>query len=325
MTCAWCLIGGPVQVNARDVNFGSHRRFHPTVELFSRASLRYAASMVSPALRLKFVTIAAIILSWAGSAFAHQDPRGDVHPVVRVEDGNFAIYFWCNEDRDAKQQSAYLRMVYSPAGNVLAARHRFSPSPSELAYLENYSIKVQEPAGEVVLEFPRFVRGRNPDYGLRKKGKIERHRLPWPDGVKISDLHAVLADEHTITMAAKAGTDVLSLYYFSRDHFRLPQIVEIGSPATIYDFPSASNLVRAGGRVWIAWVRPKKEKYEMVLSSWTPGGEKPVETVLDAPANWNSHLSLGVIGDVLCLAYHCSITGAYPGRSEIVTRFCPVK
>jgi len=61
------------------------------------------------------------------------------------------------------------------------------------------------------------------------------------------------------------------------------------------------------------------------LSNWKPGNAEAEHVVLKTPGNWNSHLSLGTTGDVICLAYHCSAAGLYPGRSTIITAFHPVK
>jgi hypothetical protein len=272
-------------------------------------------------------TVAALLLA-GGTARAHQDPRGDVYPQVRVEKGNFAIYFSCNDERrDSDDESPILRVIYSPGGELLAPRHHVAKIPEDELGSPLRGGDTRVLAGGEILSFPPYPRlfHGKPFYTVKRNGRIERHSLPWPDGVEISELHQIIGDEHSITIAAKAGGSLLSFYRFSRDGFELPAIVKIGSPETIYDFPVASNIVFAGGKYWIAWMRPGKEKIDPVLSSWKPGDTEVNHLVLKTPGNWNSHLSLEAAGDVICLAYHCSASGIYPGRSSIITAFYPVK
>lgn len=285
------------------------------------------AALSFPSLGHLAASIFIALLLAAGTALAHQDPRGDVHPWVRVEKGNFAIYFFSNEEPHEPDHSPPpLRVVYSPTGELLAPRHHVASIPEDETSTRRQGGNIQVPAGGEILSFPPYPRlfHDKPFYTVQKDGQTERHSLPWPDAVKISDLSRIIADEHSITIAAKAGGLVLSFYRFSREGFALPAVVEIGSPATIYDFPVVSNIVFAGGKYWIAWMRPGKEKTDPVLSSWKPGDAAVTHLVLKTPGDWNSTLSLEAAGDVLCLAYHCAAS-TYPGRSSIITGFYPVK
>jgi len=40
--------------------------------------------------------IAFVLIVASTAAIAHEDPIGDIYPVVKVENGNFAIYFYNN-------------------------------------------------------------------------------------------------------------------------------------------------------------------------------------------------------------------------------------
>lgn len=280
-----------------------------------------------PGLRCLPLLLTVLLVS-APPAPAHEDPRGDVHPQVRVEKGNFAIYFYSNDERhDSDTQPPPLRVVYSPTGELLAPRHHVAEVPQDEWASRLHGGDIPVAAGGESLSFPPYSRlfHGKPFYTVKKNGRTERHSLPWPDGVEISDLHGIIADERSIMIAAKAGGNLLSFYWFSRVGFQLPTIVKIGSPATIYDFPVASNTVFAGGKYWLAWMRPGEEKTEVVLSSWKPGDAEAEQVVLKTPGNWNSDLSLAATGDVICLAYHCSAAGVYPGRSSIITAFHPLK
>jgi hypothetical protein len=61
---------------------------------------------------------------------AHRDPGGDVHPRVRVEDGNFTIYFRSKiaRSKEGNLERSTFRMVYSPAGKLLVPREAVTGS-----------------------------------------------------------------------------------------------------------------------------------------------------------------------------------------------------
>src|SRR6187431_2597973 len=74
-----------------------------------------------------------VIVGVANEAFAHSDPAGDVAPRVKVENGNFALYFVNNlpsrgwnttSPPPSFEDDPVFRVVYSPTGQVLAPRHR---------------------------------------------------------------------------------------------------------------------------------------------------------------------------------------------------------
>ena len=275
--------------------------------------------------------LAALSLATASVLSAHEDPIGDVHPNVRVEKGNFAIYFSNNSERgELAEEPPIFRTVYSSGGELLAPRHRVPTIPQDDQRISRRGLNgIEIQAGEETLVFPPYPRlfHDKPYYTVESGDHAERRRLAWPDAVKISELHNVIADKDSITIAAKAGTDELDLYHFRRDRFELPLIARIGNPLNIYDFPVASNLVFAGGKYWIAWMRAneKERKAEAVLSSWRPGDKDALEAVLDGPGNWNSHLSMAASGDSLCIAYHCSNNVRYGRESRIYKIFQAMK
>lgn len=261
-----------------------------------------------------------------GSVGAHEDPRGDVHPQIWVENGNFAVYFRSNlEQREYDDFVPSYRVVYSPQGKLLAPRHSVAKIP-DAPGADRWSLTATTREGES-LSFARFSREYHgkPSYTVTQDGRARHYRLPWPNNVEISDLHAVTADEKSIMVAATATGSKFSFYHFVRGRFLLPSVAEIGQPNTIYEFPVASNIVQAGGKFWIAWMRWNEEKQivETVLSHWQPGVETVTSVALNSPGDGNSHLSLATNGDALCLAYHCLTANAW--HSQIVTWFQPVK
>ena len=122
----------------------------------------------------------------------------------------------------------------------------------------------------------------------------------------------------------EAGLDggLLKFYWFAHESTSDPMILTIGRTACIYHFPVASNITFAGGRYWVAYMRPTEgEVLKLSLWSWKPGDKKARVEDLDSPPDWNSHLSMTAIGDRLCLAYHCVTGPRYFENARIETIF----
>jgi hypothetical protein len=257
---------------------------------------------------------------------AHSDPRGDIYPNVKVERGNFVIDFENNEDQFTRnprapfESSLLLRMIYSPEGVLLAPRHLHRGTRG-LNDTLGYPAKTEAIVGTEKISIERSPGG-PPCYMTKKNGKREEHRLAWPEGYKCA-FEAFAADADSICVAVVADSK-LFLHHFDRHQFTPPKTIQVTEQSTlsfIWDFPVVSNLVFVGGRYCIAWPRYKKDVgFECVISTWKPGEERPKEIILNEPADWNSHLSLAVIGDRLCLAYH-TLSGQYQPVSKIVTAF----
>jgi hypothetical protein len=273
----------------------------------------------------------------ASPLLAYSDPAGDVFPLVKIENGNFAVYFY-NNSRQANQEGEtdmlqrnvpVYRVVYSPTGELLGPRARCQKVYSESLPEANsmvYDKKIQL-RDEAVFFEADFLKGDKPSYFVERNGAREHRRLPWPDDVKIDYVAGNHVDERSLTLSATIGEGILALFHFDRMKFGAPRTAIVGRPAFIHDFPRASYPVLAADRYWIGWIRynEDKEKFETVLSDWKPGEEKLHETILDAPSDWNTDLSLAAIGTKLCLAYHCSLpnsaTNESPAVSQIITLF----
>jgi len=254
----------------------------------------------------------------------HQDPPGDLHPIVRVENGNFAIYFRNNTLGDEAPnvgERPQFRVVHSATGELLAPRHR-APSQVEEERRSPGTYGAVLSVGDERLTFTQDLLHERPSYLRTIDGRTERRRLAWPGDLKLNYVHDVIAEERSLVFAATLGRATLRLFHFSRDTFDAPAIAELGEATTIYDFPGASNLVYAGGRYWIGWMRVDRvaEAVVTVLTSWKPG-TNPVHTALNLPSDWNVNLSLAATNEHLCLAYHCGTGPRIPHATGIVTYF----
>ena len=252
----------------------------------------------------------------------HADPQGDIHPIVRVENGCFAVYFCSSTseieaDETLKEKSLAFRMVFSTTGRLLAPRHRVTGDEyrgvGKNGFKKGSVTGLLTPGFEIVGE----------------KGTSASYSLPLMDGF------GTLQPWSTVSTAEGIGVTAVALdspdklradaeeYLFFWYPFALdesPTRVEIGLPIYIYTFPRASNAVFAGGRFWIAFM---SQGAKLLMWSWKPGEEKPRTKILeDSPYHWNCHLSLAAIGNRLCLAYHCATAhGAYGRKARIFTVF----
>jgi hypothetical protein len=275
-----------------------------------------------------------LLITVVSVAVAHEDPLGDLYPLVKVENGNFVIYFYNNNlqekpnDYDMSGNSPVYRMVYSPTGELLGPRALCKNISSETISNANsmvYTKKIPLNGETVIFELD-YLRAK-PSYFVEKNGVRKHRRLPWPDQIKINYVASVYVDENQLVMSATTDDHVLRLFHFDRHKFESPAVASVGKTTFIYDFPGASNVVYAADRFWLAWVHynSEKKKFETILSSWKPGDEKPQERVLDSPSDWNTELSMAAIDNHLCVAYHCSVAGEYPGYSQIITAFHDAK
>lgn len=253
-----------------------------------------------------------VFLAASATGHAHSDPWGDIHPAVGVEKGCFSIYFTSqvpDEVESYTDQRAALRMVFSSEGTLLAPRHAVASAPSDRTQnVGLYGARIPIGESAIVFEDDQAVR---PGYLLEAPdGKLTRHRIPWPRDFRMT-LDSVIAAADGLAMTGKEDEKILKLYWWPFGEDRPPTVAVIGVTATIYDFPVASNVVFAGGRFWVAFMKPRGDLLQLALWSWKPGEGKGREEILDSPADWNSHLSLAAIGDQLCLAYHCATKGSH--------------
>jgi len=267
---------------------------------------------------------AAIVFCSACSLFAHQDPVGDVHPTVRVENGNFAVYFRNNTVGDSNYPE-YFRVLYSPDGKLLAPRHDIDPAEVP-GLTERYSSlsSVSEGKHYSVPKYHRLHFGR-PYYTVQQYGRAQRYKIPWPDDTQIEGVHDMVVADGVMWLAGPLQEkENLYLFRYPLDSLEPPAQQDLGNVAMIYTFPVASNLVVIKGACYIVWNRYQDEKLNLVLTKWDGASGKVTDVVLSENVDFNLSISLAHIGDKLCIAYHRSSFGDYPGWSVIETLFRPI-
>jgi hypothetical protein len=271
------------------------------------------------------------ILFLPSPANGHADPWGDLHPKVHVKNGNFEIHFnssFRGQTANYTGRRSISSKVFSPDGKILSPRHQL---PFQRSWASGGAVGLygkQMSVGDTTFIFGSS-RSEKPGYLMKTgKGKLTRHRLPWPKDVSLDLFEDVVATSDGMAISGKEDHYILKFYWFEHGADRPPVTFTIGHTYCIYNFPVASNIAYAGGRFWLAFMRSGRkndaEEYtgQLVLWSWKPGDEKPREALLDSPVHWNCSLSMAAIGDRLCLAYHCATADDYyGGDARIFTVF----
>jgi hypothetical protein len=227
----------------------------------------------------------ATILAPTGAAFAHQDYAGDVHPRVTVENGQFVISFHNNRD-----ERSY-RLVLSPTGKVVSPRRA-------IAKIAGSGDAIRRELDGRTYRFPAWKRLHHgkPFYLLGEDTAARRVELPWGSHT-VEIVHDALVTARDVVILA---TPDLQLFRFARAG-GAPAALRLGKPYKIYDFPRASNLAAHGESFLVAWIDTSQR---LLLSSWAPATGRSKTVVLEARADWNTTLAIGVIRDVLLLARH---------------------
>jgi hypothetical protein len=274
----------------------------------------------------------------------HADPRGDVHPAVIAAPGVFQVCFYTAEPNPGPfAVEVWFRTLHKPDGTLIAPRHRVIDK-GQLQALEYrlWNKYAQGKDHQATIEWTSisptaFEEGRPVPSRLvlrtLKNGTFHEEPL-FLDASGCSDLTSQLVGEKWAALlwgSIKQAEDgrsqdtTLKFTWFARDSAAEPVTRELGACATVYDFVRASNLVWAGERIWVAWVRvigeAEERSWETTLTSFDPSTGNISSKALPGMSNWNTTLSLAATDGWLCAAWHCSKDGTYPGEAVIVTAF----
>lgn len=268
---------------------------------------------------------------------AHSDPRGDIHPVVNVEDGQFAISFdvapmtfTSNPD----EQPSRWRVLYTPDGKVSLPRHRVPEHSLDSEYhpdqtwvkavrdSDNQTVRfaITRPVGAFLHEFPL---------------PIDPTSSAWPEGSFVAGDWVGFTWGNQVTpegSSSRFTPPTVELMFSAANikDFTSGPTVKIGEPATIYHFPRCSSPLWAANHWWVAWVRaaPDSTKsevppraWETVLTKIDPTTGEMNHRVLDGLSDWNTSLSINATNGWLCVAWHVTKDGTYPGIAKIETVF----
>jgi hypothetical protein len=260
-------------------------------------------------------------------ALGHVDPRGNIYPRVSVENDQFIVAF--NETDDDREKSAISRMVFTVNDSTVPPQ--LASSDRQVSVPTVGTVEVKSDIESVTAADGK--EGWHLVLETTKGGQLKQTALP----VKTEEkpwIASYWIDDGQIAVLWNIKThspdDPLTLKLSWMDRNELPSGVtsDVGWPAYIYHFPRVSKLVLAEGKLWFAWVRsePDETKIDMfrwvtVLTSYDPKTKRMDHTALPQKSDWNTSLSMALCKGWLCIAWHCSKDGSYPGVAEIVTAF----
>ena len=258
-----------------------------------------------PASRASLAALTACVLLTGTEAAAHQDYAGDTHPFAVVEQGRFVVHFKNNQEKKA------YRLVVSAVGEVVSPRS--AVADKEYAdYDTRYKRREVDGRRVVFPQWESLHRGK-PFYDVLEQGRpAQRVQLPWGSR-RVKIVHDALVTSREVVLLV---TPELQLFSFPRGGARgsTPVSLRLGEPYRIYDFPVASNVARFKDGYLVCWIDTSQR---LLLTWWSPSTGKHKTVEVAARTDWNTSISIAVIGDALLIAHH-GLVGGKPG-SQIKT------
>jgi hypothetical protein len=250
----------------------------------------------------------------------HEDPLGDVHPRVRVENGNFVVYFGNNAEKpvpdtftveEGKYPPYYTiyKTILSRQGRVLAQREPSSnaavPRASLRLQAQEQGLYVKEENGQWLV-FPPWSRmhhGR-PFMVRLTDGKRQVQQFDWDRNDVDIVLDAVEAGDDIVFLVSfqpsksSLTTDQHPLYFyrFTKDGRRCSAPQKIGTQ----QWRVCSNIVVQSPRYMVSWLDGQR----LILSTWDSSSGTLKSQVLQDPVDWNLSISAARIDNMMLIAYH---------------------
>jgi hypothetical protein len=169
------------------------------------------------------------------------------------------------------------------------------------------------------------------------KGTWIETRMTMPEGFSLSG-HLLRPEGVAVTCSRnfdmqkslEAWDNHLTFVWLERPAMKIAFQTSLG-PCAFIRPPHLihSELVWVGGRVWFAWIRkadgfeklPPTKQWVTMLASYDPQSKKLEQKILPEQSHYNTPVSINTVNGWLCVAWHCSKDGSYPGESMIVTHF----
>ena len=280
-----------------------------------------------------------------GAAWGHEEPFGEIRPVVWTSDGTFVVDFYL-KTADEYAPFARQRRVFSSAGELVQEPQepvdRRLQSPSSFR-LRDESFRQLPPGLRRGLlarvercQIPwllcvrdasstlHFTLGSLPTavYSQRRDGLLERFTQMGHSVAHVEDF-IVAGDEALIlgrppsslpgrTRAVPDEETPLAFFAITDGPGGASRRIDIGYPVIIMTSFVASNLVVWRNHCFVSWV-DRQER--LMLSIWSVASASAQSRVIQGRVSWNTSPSMANIGRHLLLAWHEG-EGDYPGRNS---------
>lgn len=261
--------------------------------------------------------VATILTAFVRPACAHEDPTGEIRPVVIPRKDRFEVYFHDNRERETPESPgrAY-RWDFNLDGTELAPR---KPYPGTLPSHESFRSPPEIGAAPDTFKL-RAKGGRETTHRIADKQACDWDVVGWPSPSQIVVQFTRYPDEEFNPEVYERLPFNLGLFDLRTDE--LTHTVEVGHVGRIWSFAVASPVLAKDDKFYIAWVETrllerKKETlndgttadivshlHRVVLSRWDPKSESIAHLKLSYALSDNAALSIASQGDQLMIAWH---------------------
>lgn len=275
---------------------------------------------------MKKLAICVLVSLTAGlvSILAHMDPVGEVHPEVLVAGKQFQVFYSDNSLSRSNSPSAptIFRRVFDDRGTMV--------QDSEVVQSDRIPqtgnrprIALPEPLNGITHRFkqseyimPEWQRKhqRKPFYLVADDKRYIRKELQWLSTSIDIVQDFIVTEFDLVVLATKLKPDHtpstsevdLWIFHFDRSTGSIVSEKRLGDPTFIYNFPGTSKLSLTESLVRVVWNEAPKPAGTPILHLATYDVSTRIlsDRPLPFASTWNISISIGVVSDVLCLAYH---------------------
>lgn len=226
---------------------------------------------------LRFSILLIFSISQIGTA--HQDPAGDVHPIVKVDGKNFVVYFSNNieeinedtKDGTLKPYLIYYKTIISSNGKTIKKRVKIVEVQEELPNCklthEDWGYFLKDNDEWLLISRVVPVNGHKPFMIRFNNCEREKVNFPWGEA-KVNDINGVIKSNDAIIFLVTLDRvdknyekpNPFYFYKFNEDGKINPESIKVGNPdRKIWGFAACSNIVDLHPRYVLCWLEHSKK------------------------------------------------------------------
>ncbi|HUU01399.1 MAG TPA: hypothetical protein VM425_08180 [Myxococcota bacterium] len=258
--------------------------------------------------------------------YGHKNPRGDVHPIVLPNDGNFAVYFYASVEKEKRSvvcpvierefpphRNVY-KMVISPSGKVISERTP-ACAPPKATPPPFCSLKTERIAsvrsGEDWYIIPQWDSAHKGKPRILKVSgeKEELIEIKW-DSRSVFMVHDLEVDDDRLVLLVTFHKNKKPNQYLFREQVdvvfvakgngAILGVTSLGSPARFTFFPVVTKILNYHNFWFLAYV---DKASRLILVKFGQDFAVTKQQVVSQNVTTNNHLSISRIGSNTLLAF----------------------
>lgn len=232
-----------------------------------------------------------LLLVSAFNGFAHVDPRGDIYPIIKIENHKFVLYYFNNVNSRSLETYKFYKTIYAKNGESLSELKKIAPLSDPLGFIFDkyryiYKLRVGsfrklENNGSLYL-FPSSFLPQTIPFCLRVKKvtkldddevieKADKLILPPYKQGRIDYIYSTTSSEKnfyiTVPESIPKGEKILAqdidkypkvfvyTYKLQNSKMDFSRKYRIGNPERkSYNNPTISQLIYYKSKLFVAWV-----------------------------------------------------------------------